>query len=531
MWFEPMEIPTGSMRPTLRELDHLIISKTDFGLNLPLTPHHLYFDEALVKRGDIIVFTAENMEVFDPKTTYFYLFPGYKRLVKRCMGKPGDFLYFYGGHIYGIDRDGNDLIELREEPSIAAHNHVPFISFEGREKRGARPRETQLFQSGQAIARFLDKPQVGGRPQLKGEIFVDGNWVADAPQAARQPHDAIATYSDFWGFGNYAMTRLLAKSELPPGANAPDDGEAALFLELSHHANLTYPRPRLLEGAQSSRYLLTPEVSYLPLQHQHVKALWDHLYTSRFIVQKGKGYFYNQGQIRPSPYAPALPGVPDGTYEFYDGTGYKVGIGGILSPLPYDHPLCEQTLENLTTLFNFGIEWNTLFAPAKGDRLPSRFAFFRDGDLYVMDGKVVAADDPVLEAFSEAERQTEAASTAARPYLPFIDYGAPLKDGKIDAAFIRRFGLHVPEGHYLALGDNYAISADSRDFGFVPQGNLEGSPWLLLWPPGPRWGFLPQPESPWLKVSNVAVAIAILLASGGYLAYKRLSRKPLPDIP
>src|SRR5262249_52364167 len=34
MAFENMEIPTGSMRPTFKENDRLIISKTQFGLNI-----------------------------------------------------------------------------------------------------------------------------------------------------------------------------------------------------------------------------------------------------------------------------------------------------------------------------------------------------------------------------------------------------------------------------------------------------------------------------------------------------------------
>src|SRR4029079_5709846 len=49
MWFEPYEMPTGSMRPTLKEQDRLIVTKTDFGINLPLKPAHIYFDPHLVK--------------------------------------------------------------------------------------------------------------------------------------------------------------------------------------------------------------------------------------------------------------------------------------------------------------------------------------------------------------------------------------------------------------------------------------------------------------------------------------------------
>ncbi len=60
-WFEPYEIPTGSMRPTYKEQDHLTVSKTQFGLNIPLQSKHLFFDPSLVKRTGVITFSAEGM--------------------------------------------------------------------------------------------------------------------------------------------------------------------------------------------------------------------------------------------------------------------------------------------------------------------------------------------------------------------------------------------------------------------------------------------------------------------------------------
>ena len=40
----------------------------------------------------------------------------------------------------------------------------------------------------------------------------------------------------------------------------------------------------------------------------------------------------------------------------------------------------------------------------------------------------------------------------------------------------------VPEGHYLALGDNRDMSCDSRFWGPVPKENIKGKAWLLHWP-------------------------------------------------
>lgn len=44
----------------------------------------------------------------------------------------------------------------------------------------------------------------------------------------------------------------------------------------------------------------------------------------------------------------------------------------------------------------------------------------------------------------------------------------------------------VPEGHYLALGDNRDNSSDGRYWGFVPEENVKGNALFLWWPPG-RW--------------------------------------------
>jgi len=61
------------------------------------------------------------------------------------------------------------------------------------------------------------------------------------------------------------------------------------------------------------------------------------------------------------------------------------------------------------------------------------------------------------------------------------------------------------------------MSADSRVFGFVPEGNLEGAPSVILWPPGERWGMPPQTAYPLLNTPRLIIwGIAALIFAVWY---------------
>jgi signal peptidase I len=115
-----------------------------------------------------------------------------------------------------------------------------------------------------------------------------------------------------------------------------------------------------------------------------------------------------------------------------------------------------------------------------------------------------------------------------RPYHPFEDAGPPLKDGKIDIEFIQKYGITIPDKMYLVLGDNHAMSADSRQFGFVPEDNLRGGASLIFWPPGPRMGRPPQPSIQHFTIPNLTVwSLAALALFISYLYYQRKIKRPL----
>ncbi len=514
IWFEPMEIPTGSMRPTFQEQDRVAVSKTVFGVNVPLKRGHATFNPHLVERTGTFIFTSEDMDIPDQETTYFLLFPGKKRLVKRCMGKPGDVLYFYGGKIFGIDREGRDLIELRESPWMEGIEAIPFITFEG--KVVAKGRElsglfTQvlLYQMNILAGRL----EASAKGEIKGELRVGDQWVADDPLG---PTEMLHTYSQLYGVGNYAMARLLTPNEalqlslLPPGGPLQ-----LLYLELRHHPSFSDPHPYLghdLEGRL--RPMLATQTSLLPLGEEHLKRLFSHLSTSRFAVRGG---YASRVGVQPSALSARFEGVPDGSYEFESGVLYRIGWGGIRTLLPSDHPLYYPSPERIQGLFNLGIDFSRLYEPRSASQAayPHRYAYYREEALYVMGAPLMSAQDPSLLAFQEGEMRR---AESSRPYLPFIDTGPPLKEGKIDLDFIRTFGLNVPECMYMALGDNPPSSGDSRLFGFVPEENLQGAPLFIFWPPGPRWGGPAQKPYPFFNWRSATLWGLVILLVAAYLA-------------
>ncbi len=50
----------------------------------------------------------------------------------------------------------------------------------------------------------------------------------------------------------------------------------------------------------------------------------------------------------------------------------------------------------------------------------------------------------------------------------------------------------VPQGYFFVLGDNRSYSSDSREWGFVPKGNIVGSSFVVYWPTA-QAGFIRNP--------------------------------------
>jgi signal peptidase I len=104
--FEPFQIPTGSMIPTLNVGDFIVVNKNAYGVRLPVSGTKIV-DVGEPKRGDVMVFIPPH----DPN---YY--------IKRVIGLPGDHIRYANKTIYvngePLEQEYVDFINTRRPPVV-----------------------------------------------------------------------------------------------------------------------------------------------------------------------------------------------------------------------------------------------------------------------------------------------------------------------------------------------------------------------------------------------------------------------------
>ena len=99
---EPFQIPSQSMLPTLKVGDFILVSKSTYGIRLPVLRTKLV-DISSPKRGDVMVF-------FPPHEDRYF--------IKRVVGLPGDKVQVLNGVLY-INEEQMEQVLMPEEATSA----------------------------------------------------------------------------------------------------------------------------------------------------------------------------------------------------------------------------------------------------------------------------------------------------------------------------------------------------------------------------------------------------------------------------
>lgn len=99
---EPFKIPSNSMMPTLLTGDFIVVSKLNYGINIPILNKKI-IEFSKPEKGDVVVFRYPNYEKN----------PNYSGtdFIKRVIGTPGDEIIYKNDNlsINGIDIDTNKI--------------------------------------------------------------------------------------------------------------------------------------------------------------------------------------------------------------------------------------------------------------------------------------------------------------------------------------------------------------------------------------------------------------------------------------
>lgn len=174
--YEPFQIPSGSMKPTLLVGDFILVEKFTYGLKDPVARNQ-FVDIGKPERGDIVVFKFPQ----DPMVDY----------IKRVVGKPGDRIKYRNKTIFITKacEDSKPCESIEIEQKIE-NNSEFFDSFvhQGKTLEFPLTKSTEVldgnsFQTlrnpakGEEIRRFYDQPGTARNEWVvpQGHYFVMGD--------------------------------------------------------------------------------------------------------------------------------------------------------------------------------------------------------------------------------------------------------------------------------------------------------------------------------------------------------------------
>lgn len=192
--YEPFNIPSDSMVPTLETGDFILVNKFDYGMRLPISNKKI-ISIGEPKRGEVIVFRYP----LEPRLSY----------IKRVVGLPGDHLLFKDGVLFinGKQIETQPTQFVREKDKLSSFNVKYSLETLGDHKHLVRHLEgldplVAQFNYVMANNRPTELPFV----TKENQTFVKSegkSWEATVPQGhyfAMGDNREESADSRFWGF-------------------------------------------------------------------------------------------------------------------------------------------------------------------------------------------------------------------------------------------------------------------------------------------------------------------------------------------
>jgi signal peptidase I len=169
---EPFEIPTGSMIPTLKIYDKILVSKFTYGLNIPFTNIKI-LDFHKPGRWDVVVFTTRNIrDACDIERNF----------VKRVVGLPGETIMIENGEIYKFEpgADGHEVKTLITKPEYLKALAPNYCTYQNVEKD--KTSEIELFDKTKRFGIFPVNVSNGNKRMVNWKYGFHGQKIKIPPE-------------------------------------------------------------------------------------------------------------------------------------------------------------------------------------------------------------------------------------------------------------------------------------------------------------------------------------------------------------
>lgn len=216
--FEPFNIPSDSMVPTLETGDYILVNKFEYGVRLPIINKKV-IDVSDPKRGEVIVFRYP----VKPSISY----------IKRVVGLPGDRIEFVAGNLL---INGQQVVSVKSDFSREKDQISSFTANYSLETLGEHQHLVRHLENRNPLIEQYNYAQSTNNPSLipfvvkQNSVFLRSNgadWSVTVPKgqyfAMGDNRDESAD-GRFWGFipeENLTGRAVYVWMHKEPGWNLP----------------------------------------------------------------------------------------------------------------------------------------------------------------------------------------------------------------------------------------------------------------------------------------------------------------------